>query len=311
MDRKLGNHKTTAEIIRKYDFSFRKRFGQNFLTDETVLERIVDAAQIGPEDLVIEIGPGIGTLTQYLCEAARQVVAVEIDRDLIPILKDTLSGYDNVRIINEDVLKADLNELVREYLPEGRQKAPETVHFPETAQASGPECRGAVRIVANLPYYITTPILMGLFDARVPARRITVMVQKEVAERMTAQCGSRAYGSLSVAVQYYSNPRLEFIVPPSCFMPQPKVDSAVVSLDVLPEPSVSVKDEALFRKIVKAAFGQRRKTLGNAVGNAPDIRASREDVAQALRDMGLSETVRGETLSLQQFADLADSVSDR
>lgn len=329
MDKKLGNHKTTAQIIRKYDFSFRKRFGQNFLIDDSVLERIVEAAQIGPEDLVIEIGPGIGTLTQYLCEAARQVIAVEIDRDLIPILQDTLSGYDNVRIINEDVLKVDLSGLVQEYMqsagPAARSTSAECAEAGTAAEfvPAGPaaECvsagprvgaggqTGAVRIVANLPYYITTPILMGLFDAHVPARRITVMVQKEVAERMTAPCGNKEYGSLSVAVQYFSKPHLEFVVPPSCFMPRPKVESAVISLQVLPEPSVTVKDEALFKKVVRAAFGQRRKTMGNAIGNAPDIPASREKVAEALRAMGLSETVRGEALSLAQFGELADRLT--
>lgn len=287
----MDNHSTyrkTSEIVRRYGFTFRKRFGQNFLTDDGVLEKIVEASDITKEDLVIEIGPGIGTLTRYLAEAAGQVVSIEIDRDLVKILGETLSDCGNVRIIEGDVLKTDLNALAAEYGIGSGQGA------------------GLLRIVANLPYYITTPILMGLFEKHVPADKITVMVQKEVAERMTARCGSKDYGSLSLAVQYYSKPKIETIVPASSFMPAPKVDSAVVSMDVYREKPVRAHDEQLLKAIVRAAFGQRRKTLANSLGNAPNVPAGREMVAEALEKMGLDAAVRGEKLTLDQFVRLAD-----
>lgn len=287
-----STYKKTSDIVRKYGFNFRKRFGQNFLTDDSVLEKIVEASGITKDDLVIEIGPGIGTLTRYLCQAAGQVAAVEIDRDLVKILQDTLKEYDNVRVIEGDVLKVDLCALAKEYGIESPDAQPRSL-----------------KVVANLPYYITTPILMGLFEQHVPADRITVMVQKEVAERMTASCGSRDYGSLSLAVQYYSKPRIEVIVPASSFLPSPKVDSAVVSLDVYREKPVQVRNESLLKAAVRAAFGQRRKTLANSLGNAPQIPASREEVAAALENMGLSASVRGEKLTLAQFAELADLLS--
>lgn len=287
-----STYKKTSDIVRKYGFNFRKRFGQNFLTDDSVLEKIVEASGITKDDLVIEIGPGIGTLTRYLCQAAGQVAAVEIDRDLVKILQDTLKEYDNVRVIEGDVLKVDLCALAKEY----------GIGSPDAQPRS-------LKVVANLPYYITTPILMGLFEQHVPADRITVMVQKEVAERMTASCGSRDYGSLSLAVQYYSKPRIEVIVPASSFLPSPKVDSAVVSLDVYREKPVQVRNESLLKAAVRAAFGQRRKTLANSLGNALQIPASREEVAAALENMGLSASVRGEKLTLAQFAELADLLS--
>ncbi len=320
-----STYKKTSDTVRKYGFNFRKRFGQNFLTDDSVLEKIVEASGVTKDDLVIEIGPGIGTLTQYLCQAAGQVAAVEIDRDLVKILKDTLREYDNVRVIEGDVLKVDLCAVAREYgisLQEEDGTVQKTPELPGTGDGSvqkTPELPGtgdgsryngapqrSLKVVANLPYYITTPILMGLFEQHVPADRITVMVQKEVAERMTASCGSRDYGSLSLAVQYYSRPKIEVIVPASSFLPSPKVDSAVVSLDVYREKPVQVKDEPLLKSVVRAAFGQRRKTLANSLGNAPSVPASRGQAAAALEKMGLSASVRGEKLTLQQFAELTD-----
>lgn len=285
--RRTSVFQQTSEIVRRYGFNFRKRFGQNFLTDENVLEEIVEASKITKDDLVIEIGPGIGTLTRYLCEAAGQVVSVEIDRDLVRILQETLSEeYDNVRIVEGDVLKVDLNALAAEY-----------------------SCRG-LKIVANLPYYITTPILMSLFEKGVPADRVTVMVQKEVADRMTAGCGSRDYGSLSLAVQYYSEPRIVTYVPASSFMPSPKVDSAVVTLRLYEDKPVKVRDQALLKAVIRATFSQRRKTLANSLGNAPQVPASREEVAAALTGMGLSESVRGEKLTLAEFAQLTDLLAE-
>lgn len=311
---KLSNPSKTREIIEKYGFDFRKRFGQNFLVDAHVLERIIEAAQITEEDLVIEIGPGIGTLTQYLAEAAAKVVSIEIDRNLIPILEETLAGYDNVTVINQDVLKTDLNEIIREF---GRQKEGGSGQSAETPGRRIP-CQDPadigqetvslrpVRIVANLPYYITTPILMGLFEKHIPAKSITVMVQKEVADRMQAEAGTKDYGSLSLAVQYYSRPHVEVEVPPRSFMPRPKVSSSVISLDIYETPPVKVEDEELFRNIVRAAFSQRRKTLVNALGNAALLSFSKEQVAAALKDLGLPETIRGEVLTLEQFAALAN-----
>lgn len=319
-----STYKKTSEIVNRYGFNFRKRFGQNFLTDESVLERIVEASDITRDDLVIEIGPGIGTLTRYLCEAAGQVAAIEIDRDLVKILRETLKDCDNVRVIEGDVLKTDLVGLAAEYgigtagkesalggsLPEENSEAAFAEKTGSEAQASSGKHLSHLKVVANLPYYITTPILMGLFEHHVPAEKITVMVQKEVAERMTASCGSSDYGSLSLAVQYYSRPEIEVIVPASSFMPAPKVDSAVVSMDVYREKPVQVKDENLLKAIVRAAFGQRRKTLSNSLGNAPQVPASRQQVAEALLSMGLDPAVRGEKLSLEQFSQLSDLLAD-
>lgn len=281
----LGNPKNTIEILQKYKFVFQKKFGQNFLIDEHVLEKIISAAGIGPDDFVVEIGPGIGTMTQYLAHAARGVAAVEIDKALIPILQDTLSAYDNVTVINEDVLKVDLKELA-EKMNEGRP----------------------VKVVANLPYYITTPIIMGLFESHVPVESITVMVQKEVAERMQAGPGTKDYGALSLAVQYYAKPYIVANVPPNCFMPRPNVGSAVIRLQVHKNPDIRVKDESLMFRIIRASFNQRRKTLQNSLSHDPQLGISKEVVARILEEMGLSATIRGEALSLQQFAQFSDLV---
>ena len=270
----LGIPSNTIAILQKYNFTFQKKFGQNFL---------IDAAGVTKEDCVVEIGPGIGTMTQYLAERAGRVVAVEIDRALIPILQDTLSAYDNVEIINEDILKVDLNRLAEEK-NQGRP----------------------VKVVANLPYYITTPIVMGLFESHVPLSSITIMVQKEVAERMQAGPGSKDYGALSLAVQYYSDQKIVANVPPNCFIPRPNVGSAVIRLTRYEKPPVQVKDERFFFSLIRASFNQRRKMLANGLGNAPDVPATREEVRAALISMGLSENVRGETLTLSQFARLAD-----
>lgn len=281
----LGNPKNTIEILQKYKFVFQKKFGQNFLIDEHVLEKIISAAGIGPDDFVVEIGPGIGTMTQYLAHAARGVAAVEIDKALIPILQDTLSAYDNVTVINEDVLKVDLKELA-EKMNEGRP----------------------VKVVANLPYYIATPIIMGLFESHVPVESITVMVQKEVAERMQAGPGTKDYGALSLAVQYYAEPYIVANVPPNCFMPRPNVGSAVIRLQVHKNPDIRVKDESLMFRIIRASFNQRRKTLQNSISHDPQLGISKEVVARILEEMGLSATIRGEALSLQQFAQFSDLV---
>ena len=281
----LGNPKNTIEILQKYKFVFQKKFGQNFLIDEHVLEKIISAAGIGPDDFVVEIGPGIGTMTQYLAHAARGVAAVEIDKALIPILQDTLSAYDNVTVINEDVLKVDLKELA-EKMNEGRP----------------------VKVVANLPYYITTPIIMDLFESHVPVESITVMVQKEVAERMQAGPGTKDYGALSLAVQYYAEPYIVANVPPNCFMPRPNVGSAVIRLQVHKNPDIRVKDESLMFRIIRASFNQRRKTLQNSLSHDPQLGISKEVVARILEEMGLSATIRGEALSLQQFAQFSDLV---
>ena len=283
----LGNPKNTIEILQKYKFVFQKKFGQNFLIDEHVLEKIISAAGIGPDDFVVEIGPGIGTMTQYLAHAARGVAAVEIDKALIPILQDTLSAYDNVTVINEDVLKVDLKELA-EKMNEGRP----------------------VKVVANLPYYITTPIIMGLFESHVPVESITVMVQKEVAERMQAGPGTKDYGALSLAVQYYAEPYIVANVPPNCFMPRPNVGSAVIRLQVHKNPDIRVKDESLMFRIIRASFNQRRKTLQNGLGNAPELPYTKEQIAAAIAEMGLTPTIRGEALSLAQFAQLSDILGE-
>ena len=279
----LGNPKNTIEILQKYKFVFQKKFGQNFLIDEHVLEKIIQAAGVGPDDFVVEIGPGIGTMTQYLAHAARGVAAVEIDRALIPILKDTLSPYDNVTVINEDILKVDLNQLAEE-MNDGRP----------------------VKVVANLPYYITTPIIMGLFESHVPVDNITVMVQKEVAERMQAGPGSKDYGALSLAVQYYADPYIVANVPPNCFMPRPKVGSAVIRLTKYKDAPIKVTNEKLLFQLIRASFNQRRKTLQNGIKNFGGLNFSKEQVAQALEEMELPASVRGEALTLEQFAQLSN-----
>ncbi len=279
----LGNAKNTSQIIKKYGFSFRKRFGQNFLIDEHVLTKIVDAALIEEDDGVIEIGPGIGTMTQLLCERAAKVVAIEIDRDLIPILDETLSDYSNVKVINDDVMKTDIRRLIEEEF-EGRR----------------------VRVVANLPYYITTPIVMNLLENRYPIESITIMVQKEVAERMRAVPGTKDYGALSLAVQYYADTYIAANVPPNCFIPRPNVGSAVIRLTVLKEPQTEVSNEKQMFEIIRASFNQRRKTLANAIANYAGLSFSRSDVENALTKMDLPVTVRGESLNLQQFAALSN-----
>lgn len=282
----LGNPKETIEILKKYEFIFQKRFGQNFLIDTHVLEKIIRSAEITKDDFVLEIGPGIGTMTQYLCEAAREVVAVEIDKKLIPILtQDTLKEYDNVTVINEDILNMDLNALVQER--NGGMR---------------------IKVVANLPYYITTPIIMGLLETHVPLDTITVMVQKEVAERMQAVPGSKDYGALSLAVQYYAEPYLAANVPPNCFMPRPNVGSAVICLRLHETPPVQVYDEKLMFAIIHASFQQRRKTLVNGIANAKELGFSKEEVAAALEKLSLLPTVRGEALTLAQFAELANAL---
>lgn len=279
-DKKLSNPQVTIRTIQNYKFAFQKKFGQNFLIDRHVIQKIINAAEITGEDTVLEIGPGIGTMTQYLAENAGHVYAVEIDKNLIPILGDTLSSYDNVTVINQDILKVDIPQLI------GAGKR--------------------VKVVANLPYYITTPIIMGLFENRVPADSITVMVQKEVAARMQAAPGSKDYGALSLAVQYYAAPYIVANVPSNCFMPRPGVGSAVIKLTAYSEPQVRVSDEKLMFRLIRASFNQRRKTLQNGIHNSPELSFTKEQVETALTSMGLSPSVRGETLSLQQFAELTD-----
>ena len=279
----LGNPQKTIEVIQKYEFAFQKKFGQNFLIDTHVLDKIISAAEITKDDLVVEIGPGIGTMTQYLACAAREVVAIEIDKMLIPILQDTLSAYDNVTIINEDVLKVDLNKLAEE------------------KNGGRP-----VKVVANLPYYITTPIIMGLFENHVPLHSITIMVQKEVADRMRMGPGTKDYGALSLAVQYYAEPYLVANVPPNCFMPRPNVGSAVIRLTVHEKPPVTVRDESLMFRLIRASFNQRRKTLANGLNNSPELHYSKEQIAEAIEKLGTSSSIRGEALTLEQFAQLAD-----
>ena len=276
---KLSNPKVTIEIIQKYNFAFQKRFGQNFLIDGHVIEKIIRAVEITKDDVVLEIGPGIGTMTQYLAEAAGEVFAVEIDKNLLPILAETLAEYDNVTVVNEDILKVDIAALTG-----GRP----------------------VKVVANLPYYITTPIIMGLFENHIPATSITVMVQKEVAERMQAGPGGKDYGALSLAVQYYAEPYIVANVPPNCFMPRPNVGSAVIRLTRHTEPKIVVKDEKFMFKLIRASFNQRRKTLQNGINNSAELSISKDAVVEALRKMGLSESIRGEALTLAQFAELSD-----
>ena len=283
---KLSNPQVTIETIKKYGFDFQKKFGQNFLIDAHVLEKIMDAAEITKEDCVLEIGPGIGTMTQYLAERAKKVIAVEIDNNLIPILKETLGAYDNVRVINEDILKLDIETLVKE---ENQGKP--------------------IKVVANLPYYITTPIIMGLFEQHVPLENITVMVQKEVADRMPVGPGTKDYGALSLAVQYYAKPYIVANVPPNCFIPRPNVASAVIRLTRYQDPPVKVQNEKLMFQLIRASFNQRRKTLVNGIGNAPDVPFTKEQTAKALEQMGFSATIRGEALNLEEFARLSDVLS--
>ena len=287
MEKKLGNPKQTIETIQKHGFMFQKKFGQNFLIDTHVLDKIIRAAEIGSDDCVLEIGPGIGTMTQYLACAAKKVIAVEIDRALIPILEDTLDGFDNVRVINEDVLKVDIAELA------------------EKENGGKP-----IKVVANLPYYITTPIIMGLFENHVPLKSITVMVQKEVADRMQVGPGTKDYGALSLAVQYYAKPYIVANVPPNCFMPRPKVGSAVIRLERYEEPPVRVRDEKLMFRIIRASFNQRRKTLVNGLNNSPELNFTKEQIGEAVTRLGRGVSVRGEALSLQEFAQLADIFSE-
>jgi 16S rRNA (adenine1518-N6/adenine1519-N6)-dimethyltransferase len=279
----LGIPQNTIEILQKYNFSFQKKFGQNFLIDTHVLDKIIRAADINKDDMVLEVGPGIGTMTQYLAEAAGKVVAVEIDKNLIPILSETLGGYRNVRIINEDVLKLDIPRLVEE---ENGGKP--------------------VKVVANLPYYITTPIIMGLFEEHVPMESITVMVQKEVADRMQTGPGSKDYGALSLAVQYYAAPYIVANVPPNCFMPRPKVGSAVIRLTCHERPPVDVANERLLFDIIRASFNQRRKTLANGLKNSDRIDFSKEMIMEAIEGLGKGVSVRGESLTLEEFAELSN-----
>lgn len=284
---KLSNPQVTIQTIKKYEFAFQKKFGQNFLIDDHVITKIINAAEITKDDLVLEIGPGIGTMTQYLAESARKVIAVEIDKNLIPILGETLAEYDNVTVINEDILKLDINRLVEE------------------ENAGKP-----IKVVANLPYYITTPIIMGLFESHVPLQSITVMVQKEVADRMQVGPGSKDYGALSLAVQYYAKPYIAANVPPNCFIPRPGVGSAVIRLTRYEEPPVTVKDESLMFKLIRASFNQRRKTLQNGIANSPELPYSKAQVEKALEKMGLAANVRGESLMLAEFAKLSDIISE-
>ena len=283
----LGNPRNTIEILNKYKFVFQKKFGQNFLIDTHVLEKIIRAADITKDDFVLEIGPVIGTMTQYLAENARKVMAVEIDRNLIPILEDTLAGYDNVTVVNEDVLKLDLPELVQK------------------ENAGKP-----VKVVANLPYYITTPIIMGIFESHMPLHSLTIMVQKEVADRMQAGPGSKDYGALSLAVQYYAKPYIAANVPPNCFMPRPNVGSAVIRLTKHEQPPVEAADEKLLFGMIRASFNQRRKTLANGLNNSQELGYSKEQIEAAIKKAGFPPAVRGEALTLKQFAQLSNILKE-
>ena len=282
----LGNPKNTIEVLQKYHFNFQKKFGQNFLINTSILEEIIDAAEITREDFVLEIGPGIGTMTQYLCEAAREVVAVEIDTNLIPILGDTLSAYDNVEVMNADILKVDIAKLADE------------------RNGGKP-----IKVVAYLPYYITTPIIMGLFESHVPIDSITIMVQKEVADRMQEGPGSKEYGALSLAVQYYAKPEIVVNVPPSCFMPQPKVGSAVIRLTRHENPPVDVDNEKLMFQVIRASFNQRRKTLANGLNNFGSFSLGKEEIQKSIEELGVPVNIRGEALSLEQFAKLSNIIN--
>ena len=283
----LGNPQNTIEVLQKYNFNFQKKFGQNFLIDEHVLDKIIRAAEITKDDYVLEIGPGIGTMTQYLACAAREVTAVEIDRALIPILEDTLKEYDNVSIINEDILKVDIAALAKE------------------KNGGRP-----IKVVANLPYYITTPIIMGLFESHVPLESITVMVQKEVADRMQVGPGTKHYGALSLAVQYYAKPYIVANVPPNCFMPRPAVGSAVIRLTRHQKPPVEVMDEKLMFRLIRASFNQRRKTLANGLKNSGELNLSKEVITAAIEKLGKGSSVRGEALDLEEFARLTNIIKE-
>lgn len=284
----LGNPKRTIEVLQKYDFVFQKKFGQNFLIDTHVLDKIISAAEITKEDFVLEIGPGIGTMTQYLACAAREVVAVEIDKALIPILEDTLQDYSNVTVLNEDILKVDIKKLADEH-NNGKP----------------------IKVVANLPYYITTPIIMGLFEGDVPIESITVMVQKEVADRMQVGPGTKEYGALSLAVQYYAEPYIVANVPPNCFMPRPKVGSTVIRLTKHAEPPVEVSDTKLMFRIIRASFNQRRKTLANGLNNSPELSFGKEEIQRAIKACGFPEGIRGEALTLEEFAALTNEFKSK
>lgn len=284
---KLANPKETIRVLQKHQFQFHKKFGQNFLIDPHVLDKIMEAAQVTKDDFVLEVGPGIGTLTQYLCERARHVLAVEIDKELIPILRQTLSAYDNVDVIQGDILKQDIVNIAEVY-NEGRP----------------------IKVVANLPYYITTPIIMELFESHVPLANVTVMVQKEVADRMKAKPGSKDCGALSLAVQYYAEPYIAAFVPPNCFMPRPNVGSAVIRLDCRSRVPVSVVDEKLMFRLIRAAFNQRRKTLQNAIANSGELSFSKAEAAEAIERAGLDANIRGEKLGLPEFAGLADILKE-
>lgn len=284
----LGNSKNTIEVLQKYDFVFQKKFGQNFLIDSHVLDKIVSAAGITKDDFVLEIGPGIGTMTQYLAAFARKVFAVEIDKALIPILEDTLKEFDNVQVINQDILKVDIKKLAEEH-NDGKP----------------------IKVVANLPYYITTPIIMGLFESQVPIDSITVMVQKEVADRMKVGPGTKDYGALSLAVQYYAEPYIVANVPPNCFMPRPKVGSAVIRLTRHEKPPVEVSDEKLMFRLIRASFNQRRKTLANGLNNSPELSYSKEEIQQTIEKCGFKAGIRGEALTLEDFAKLANVFSEK
>ena len=282
---KLSNPKETIQVLQKHEFQFKKKFGQNFLIDPHVLDKIVDAAQITKDDFVLEIGPGIGTLTQYLCENARQVLAVEIDDKLIPILKETLQPYDNVEVLHGDILKQDIQQITDTY-NDGKP----------------------IKVVANLPYYITTPIIMELFESHVPLANVTVMVQKEVADRMKAEPGTKDYGALSLAVQYYAKPYIAAFVPPNCFMPRPNVGSAVIRLDCLARVPVEVHNEKLMFRLIRASFNQRRKTLQNGIANSAELSFTKEQAARAIEQAGFDVRIRGEKLGLEEFARLADEL---
>ena len=283
----LGNPQNTIEVLQKYNFVFQKKFGQNFLIDTHVLDKIIGSAEITKDDVVLEIGPGIGTMTQYLACAAKKVIAVEIDKALIPILEDTLSEYENVRVINHDVLKVDIAKLAEE---ENGGKP--------------------IKVVANLPYYITTPIIMGLFENHVPIKSITVRVQKEVADRMQVGPGTKDYGALSLAVQYYAKPYIVANVPPNYFMPRPKVGSAVIRLERYENPPVTVEDEKLMFRLIRASFNQRRKTLANGLKNSPELDYTKEEIEAAIEALGRGASIRGEALTLEEFAKLADLLSE-
>ena len=281
----LGNPQKTIEVLQKYGFTFQKRYGQNFLIDNHVIDKIIRAANISKEDCVLEIGPGIGTLTQHLALASRKVIAVEIDKKLIPILEDTLEEYDNVEIVNADILKVDIHKYVKD-------------------KNNGKP----IKIVANLPYYITTPIIMGIFEQQIPITNMVVMVQKEVAKRMEAKPGSKDYGALSLAIQYYAKTYLVANVPPNCFIPRPKVGSAVISLEKYKEPPVIVKCEKLMFKIIRASFNQRRKTLINGINNFQGLDYTKEQIENTIESLGKGASIRGESLSLEEFATIANEL---